>query len=72
MPKRTDVLFIQGGGEGAHEEDSSLAASLQKALGSEYAVRYPQMPGESNPDIRNWKTKIASELEPLEGRIILT
>src|SRR5215467_693092 len=68
---RTLVLFIQGGGEGAHEADSLLAASLQNELGDEYDVRYPQMPRESEPDMQSWKTKIASELEALDRSVIL-
>ena len=68
---RTPVLFIQGGGEGAHEADDLLAASLRKALGTEYDVRYPEMPGESNPDMQTWKAKIAGELEELEGEVTL-
>ena len=68
---RTPVLFIQGGGDGAHDEDALLAASLQKALGGEYDVRYPRMPEESNPDMETWKAKIATELEVLDGGIIL-
>jgi len=67
----TSVLFVQGGGEGAHAIDTSLAASLRKALGAEYDVRYPQMPDESNPDQQTWRVKIASELEKLDGRVIL-
>jgi hypothetical protein len=50
---RTHVLFIQGGGEGAHEQDALLAESLQKTLGDEYDVRFPPMPGESKPDMQN-------------------
>ena len=68
---RTPVLFIQGGGEGAHEEDALLAVSLRKALGAEYDVRYPQMPRESDPDMAKWKAKIATELEALDGDVIL-
>lgn len=65
------VLFIQGGGEGAHSEDAPLAGSLKKALGTEYDVRYPRMPGESNPDMQTWKAKIAREFEALDGEVIL-
>lgn len=65
------VLFIQGGGEGAHKEDAPLAASLQKALGTEYDVRFPRMPGESNPEMQTWKAKIARELAALDGEVIL-
>jgi hypothetical protein len=68
---RTFVLFIQGGDEGAHEADALLAQSLQQALGDDYDVRYPQMPDESKPDMQNWKAKITSELEPLDGRVML-
>ena len=68
---RTPVLFIQGGGEGAHELDALLAASLQKALGAEYDVRYPQMPGESDPDMQTWKAHIAKKLAALDGRVVL-
>ena len=71
MELRTHVLFIQGGGEGAHEADALLAASLQKALGAEFDVRYPQMPRESEPDMQTWKAKIATELETLGGEVIL-
>ena len=68
---RSPVLFIQGGSEGAHKEDGWLATSLQKALGTDYDVRYPQMPGESEPDMQTWKAKIARELEMLHGPVIL-
>jgi predicted alpha/beta hydrolase family esterase len=68
---RIPVLFIQGGGEGAHNEDALLATSLQKALGAEYDVRYPQMPGESEPAMQTWKAQIAKELEALDGKVIL-
>ena len=43
---KTCVLFVQGGGEGAHDEDAALAASLQRALGGEYEVHFPRMPDE--------------------------
>lgn len=68
---RIPVLFIQGGGEGAHKEDAPLTNSLRKALGAAYDVRYPQMPEESDPDMQTWKAKIASELEALDGPVIL-
>jgi hypothetical protein len=68
---RTFVLFIQGGDEGAHKADAVLAKSLQRALGDEYDVHYPQMPDESKPDMQTWKTKITRELEALDGRVML-
>lgn len=56
------VLFIHGGGGGAYEEDLKLAASLRDRLGADYAVQYPQMPDEEDPDYEVWKQTIADEL----------
>ena len=67
----TCVLFIQGGGEGAHDEDAPLAASLRRALGPRYDVRFPLMPREADPDVEAWNQKIASELSLLHGKVIL-
>ena len=44
------VLFVQGGGEGAHAEDAALVASLEEKLGRNYRVYYPAMPREADPD----------------------
>jgi predicted alpha/beta hydrolase family esterase len=68
---KTSVLFIQGGGEHAHREDSQLAESLQQSLGSPYGVRYPLMPHEAEPNVGLWKMAISRELWRLEGRIIV-
>ncbi len=65
------ILFVQGGGKGAHEEDAPLAASLKRALGPGYDVRYPQMPQEGDPNVKSWKQKIASELSQLSGKVVL-
>jgi predicted alpha/beta hydrolase family esterase len=65
------VLFIQGAGEGAYEEDAKLAASLQNTLGSEYHVIYPKMPDEENPEDAAWMTRIAEELASLDSTVIL-
>jgi predicted alpha/beta hydrolase family esterase len=60
-PKR--VVFVQGGGADVHDSwDNRLVASLERALGSGYAVRYPRMPKEADPDPRGWKKAIAREL----------
>lgn len=67
----TCVLFIQGGGDGAHTEDKLLADSLKRALGPDYDVRYPRMPDESNPSVEVWGQKISSELSKISGKVIL-
>ena len=67
----TCVLFIQGGGKGAHAEDQLLADSLTRVLGPNYDVRYPRMPDESNPTVEVWGQKISSELSKISGEVIL-
>ena len=65
------ILFIHGAGEGAHEEDSKLAASLQKELGDGYTVTIPAMPNEDAPDYEPWKEQISKELCALGEHVIL-
>ncbi len=66
-----DILFLQGGNAGAYDEDTKLAASLQKALGSSYTVHYPRMPNEGAPEYASWGPKIAEELAALDGAVML-
>lgn len=65
------VLFIQGAGRGAYEEDGKLAGYLQDALGSDYDVLYPKMPNEENPDYETWKVQITENLSKLNDEVIL-
>lgn len=68
---KTQVLFIQGAGEGAYEEDEKLAVALQDALGTEYQVSYPHMLGEQNPEAKAWMNQISNELASLDGSVVL-
>ncbi|CAA9455685.1 MAG: hypothetical protein AVDCRST_MAG02-1581 [uncultured Rubrobacteraceae bacterium] len=65
------VLFVHGGGEGAHEADERLASSLQGALGTAHDVRCPKMPDEDGPEYGAWRDRIASELAALDGEVVL-
>src|SRR5205809_735086 len=67
----TYVLFIQGGGKGAYDEDAALAGSLKQALGHEYDVHFPRMPGETKPNLESWKQKISAELSRSHGKAVL-
>lgn len=65
------VLFVQGGGDGAYEDDAKLVASLRGRLGADYVVRYPKMPNEADPDYESWKNAIAGELAAMGGGAVL-
>ena len=68
---KKQVLFIQGAGEGAYEEDEKLAVSLQDELGAEYEVLYPMMPEEESAGYEEWKAQISKELAVLDDKVIL-
>ena len=68
---KKQVLFIQGAGEGAYEEDEKLVKSLQDRLGSEYNVRYPKMPEEEDQGYEVWKAQISRELAAFADGVIL-
>lgn len=70
MPTK-QVLFIQGGGKGAHVADAPLGAALRRELGAGYEVHFPRMHGEDDPSLEPWKQQIAEELAKLEGAVTL-
>jgi hypothetical protein len=65
------VLFIHGGGEGAHAWDARLVSSLEQKLGPAYQVRYPKMPDEAEPEYAAWKRRICEELAALGKGVFL-
>jgi predicted alpha/beta hydrolase family esterase len=66
------VLFVQGGGEGAHDEwDIRLVDSLRRELGSYYEIRYPHMPNEAEPKYGRWKAALQREFAELGEGVIL-
>lgn len=65
------VLFVQGGSEGAYEADSKLVTSLRGRLGADYVVRYPKMPNEDDPGYEAWKNAITGELAAMGSGAIL-
>ena len=69
--KKPVVLFVQGGGEGAYEEDRRLSLFLKEALKDIYIVHHPRIPDESNPDYENYKPKIDEELKKKGTKVIL-
>jgi predicted alpha/beta hydrolase family esterase len=65
------ILVIHGAGRGAHEIDTKLAESLQRALGSEYQVSNPQMPSEGAPAYHLWRDEITRQLATYPDKLIL-
>ena len=66
------VLFIQGGGKGVHDEwDNKLVSSLERELGLDYEIRYPRMPNESDPKYALWKAALKKEFAKLADDAIL-
>jgi predicted alpha/beta hydrolase family esterase len=72
MPVNRQLLFIQGGGAGTHDDwDNQLVESLGRALGSNYEIRYPRMPSEDDPSYTAWKATVEKELAALDDGAIL-
>ena len=69
--KKKEVLFIQGAGAGAHDEDRALAESLREQLGDGYVVRYPKMPHDGDSEYVKLKGTIAKELAAVNGKVVL-
>ena len=66
------VLFVQGGGEDAHDKwDNKIAESLERELGPDYAVRYPRMPHEADPTYASWKAALKRQFDRLDDGAIL-
>jgi predicted alpha/beta hydrolase family esterase len=69
---RRQVLFVQGGGEGVHDEwDDKLVASLEHELGPDYEIRYPRMPNEGDPQSVSWTVALEKELGDLPDGAVL-
>ena len=67
------ILFIQGGGVGAHDEwDDKLVDSLRREVGGGPEIRYPRMPDEADPGVGRWSAVIRRELAHLdEGAVVV-
>jgi len=72
MTPARQILFIQGGGAGAHDEwDAKLAESLRRELGGGHEVRYPRMPDEGDPGYARWSAAIRRELADLDDGAVV-
>jgi pimeloyl-ACP methyl ester carboxylesterase len=68
----TVILFIQGGGRGAHDDwDRKLVDDLRRLLGHDYEVRYPRMPAEDDPSYARWSEAIRGEMADLDDGAVV-
>jgi pimeloyl-ACP methyl ester carboxylesterase len=72
MRKTRQILFIQGGGKGVHDEwDDKLFDDLSRELGDGHDVRYPRMPAEDDPSYARWSAAIRREMADLnDGAVV--
>jgi predicted alpha/beta hydrolase family esterase len=72
MHAKYQVLFVQGGGKGTHDEwDYKLVENLRAELGQSYEIHYPRMPREDDPSYASWKVTLEREFEALRDGAIL-
>ena len=73
MTRTRQILFIQGGGAGAHDAwDDKLVESLRRELrGGGYEVRYPRMPDEGDPSYARWSAAIRREMADLDDGAVV-
>jgi predicted alpha/beta hydrolase family esterase len=72
MRTTRELLFVQGGGKGTHDEwDNKLVDSLRRELGKDYEVHYPRMPSEDEPSYSKWKATLDLALGKLPDGAIL-
>lgn len=72
MQEKRQLLFVQGGGIGVHDEwDSKLVDSLRHALGDDFDICYPRMPNEADPSFELWKPFLKEQLITLRDGAIL-
>lgn len=68
---KKQILFIQGGGDDGYEADKTLVASLQKEIGQDYDIKYPDLGSdESLPDF-GWLKQIGKEISKAKNNVIL-
>ncbi len=66
MSVERQLLFIQGGGKGAHDQwDNRLVDSLQRELGNGYQIHYPRMPHEESPSYASWQKPLEQAIQGL-------
>lgn len=72
MRMKGQLLFVQGGGSGTHDEwDNKLVESLQHELGEAFEIHYPRMPNEDDPSFAAWRSALEDAIGELRDGAIL-
>lgn len=67
----THILFVQGGGADVHDQwDQVLVNSLRHELGAGYAVHYPRLPDEHDPQYASWAPVLREALAELGDGVV--
>jgi len=68
---KKNILFIHGGGYGGYEADKELVASLQKLVGNEYHIRYPEILSDESVSDYGWTKQIGTKILNTKSNVIL-
>jgi uncharacterized protein len=72
MKHQRQILFAHSAGpQGSRQGSGFLVATLRKALGSGYDVRYPIMPEPDDPAYAPWHERLEQELAALDDGAVL-
>lgn len=65
------ILFIQGGGNGGYEADAKLVTSLQKVLGEQYDINYPEIKSDETAPDFGWAQQIGEKISAIQNSVVL-
>jgi len=68
---KKNILFIHGGGYGGYEADKELVASLQKLVGIEYHINYPEIVSDESVSDYGWSEQIGTKISYTKSEVIL-
>ena len=66
-----DILFLQGGGDDGYQADAALANSLQRELGREYNINYPEIQSNNDKADYGWPSAIGDLIKEFEDPLII-
>lgn len=68
---KKQILFIQGGGDDGYEADALLVKSLQKELGDEYRIHYPEIKSDETATDYGWLRQLKTILAETQDDVLI-